>query len=222
MLINTTMQQHLDFQPFTCLSEVQMDRLLLAGDLIVLPPKTLLYQPDDLADSVYVVLDGVIKLGNISADHREIIKHIVSRGSVIGLQALTNQNFRHEFAKSMQLPTKLLRIESTDYENFMRENQDFFFHTIEILSNRIAQAERQLITLLSSDVRTRIIGFLKEYAYKLEHESPIDSLLRFGLTQKDIANMVGASRQTVAIILNELRKEERIDFDRSSFTLHDL
>jgi CRP/FNR family transcriptional regulator, cyclic AMP receptor protein len=222
MLTFATTNQGLDMKPFTCLNQVQMERLLHAADSINLSPKTMLYQPDDYCDAVYFVLDGVIKVGNFSTDKREIIKNIVSKGSIIGLQALTNQNFRNEFAKTMQMPVKVLRIESAVYEDLMRENQQFFFETITILINRLAQAERQLASLLSNDVRTRIIGFLKEYASKLEQETPIEALLRFGLTQKDIANMVGASRQTVAIILNELRNEERIDFDRNSFILHDL
>jgi CRP/FNR family transcriptional regulator, cyclic AMP receptor protein len=222
MLTTVSMQQHLDFQPFSCLREYQMSQLLQESETITLSPKSLLYQPEDRSSSLFVVLEGVIKLGSVADDQREIIKNIVSRGGIIGWQSLTGQLLRHEFAKSMQVRTKLVRIDSSCYMDIMRENEAFYFNTIKVLSHRIAQAERQLSSLLSNDVRTRIIGFLKEYAAKLESDSPIDALLRYGLTQKDIANMVGASRQTVAIILNELRKEARIDFDRDSFRLNDL
>ena len=47
-------------------------------------------------------------------------------------------------------------------------------------------------------------------------------MIKHSLTQQDIANLVGASRQTVAAILNELRKSNLIHFNRNTILIRDI
>jgi CRP-like cAMP-binding protein len=71
-------------------------------------------------------------------------------------------------------------------------------------------------------VRTRIVEFLKENADSRGRQVGLETMIKHSLTQQDIANLVGASRQTVAAILNELRKSNLIHFNRNTILIRDL
>ncbi|MFK5953226.1 MAG: helix-turn-helix domain-containing protein [Desulfobacterium sp.] len=49
-----------------------------------------------------------------------------------------------------------------------------------------------------------------------------ETLIRHGFTHQDMANITGTSRQLMTIVLNDLKKENKINFDRSSILIRDL
>jgi CRP-like cAMP-binding protein len=63
---------------------------------------------------------------------------------------------------------------------------------------------------------------LKENADSRGRQVGLETMIKHSLTQQDIANLVGASRQTVAAILNELRKSNLIHFNRNTILIRDL
>jgi CRP-like cAMP-binding protein len=86
----------------------------------------------------------------------------------------------------------------------------------------LRRAEKQCESLILKDVRTRIVEFLKENADSRGRQVGLETMIKHSLTQQDIANLVGASRQTVAAILNELRKSNLIHFNRNTILIRDL
>jgi len=80
-----------------------------------------------------------------------------------------------------------------------------------------------LESLIFKDARARIIDFLKDAADRHGRRIGIDELLvKHSLTQQDIANITGTSRQTVTSVLNDLKKLNLIHFTRRSFLIRDL
>ncbi|MFT5763438.1 MAG: CRP/FNR family cyclic AMP-dependent transcriptional regulator, partial [Saprospiraceae bacterium] len=80
----------------------------------------------------------------------------------------------------------------------------------------------RLESLIFKDARTRIIEFLKDSAEKRGRRVGYEMLLKHSLTQQDIANLTGTSRQTVTSVLNELRKSDLIYFNRRSILIRDM
>jgi hypothetical protein len=74
----------------------------------------------------------------------------------------------------------------------------------------------------AKDELQEIVEFLKETAGERGRQVGFETLLKHGLTQQDIANLVGASRQTVTAILNELKKSNLIHFNRNSILIRDM
>ena len=67
-----------------------------------------------------------------------------------------------------------------------------------------------------------VVEFLKESAGERGRQVGYETLVKHGLTQQDIANLVGASRQTVTAILNELKKSNLIHFNRNTILIRDM
>ena len=84
------------------------------------------------------------------------------------------------------------------------------------------KAENRLEGLIFKDARTRIVDFIKEYAETRGRQVGYERLFKHSLTQQDIANLTGTSRQTVTSVLNELRKSNLIYFNRNSILIRDM
>ena len=77
-------------------------------------------------------------------------------------------------------------------------------------------------SLIFKDARARIIDFLKETAIKRGRQVGYEHFFKHSLTQQDIANITDTSRQTVTLVLNDLRKSNLIYFNRNSFLIRDM
>ena len=76
--------------------------------------------------------------------------------------------------------------------------------------------------MILKDARARIIDFLKDNARNQGKQIGYEMLLKHSLTQQDIANFTGTSRQTVTSVLNDLKKSNLIYFKRKSILIRDM
>ena len=82
--------------------------------------------------------------------------------------------------------------------------------------------ERRVESLVFKDARTRIVEFLREAAEWKGRKVGFETLIPTSLTHKDIAQLTGTSRQTVTTILNELKEDNIINFNRKQILIRDL
>ena len=91
-----------------------------------------------------------------------------------------------------------------------------------LFGSRLMKAENKLESLIFKDARTRIIDFIKESVNKRGHRIGYEMLLKHSLTHQDIANITCTSRQTVTLVLNELRQSDLIYFNRGKILVRDM
>ena len=186
------------------------------------PKSTFVYNPGEEADWVYFVIEGVVKTGTFNEDGKEVIKNILYPGEMFGELGLSGMTERPDFASSLKAPIEVLRIPVKILKDLINRNPEVGLRMIEKLGARITRSEKRLEQLVFDDARTRIIAFLHEQASKNGMKFGDETLVRHGFTHQDMANITGTSRQLVTIVLNELKKENLINFDRSSILIRDL
>lgn len=76
--------------------------------------------------------------------------------------------------------------------------------------------------MLFKDAKTRLLEFLKELAddYGFKNAVSGDTVIKHPFTQKDIASLIGLSRPTLNILINELQDEKVLTFERKQIILH--
>ncbi|MCF8465273.1 MAG: Crp/Fnr family transcriptional regulator [Flavobacteriales bacterium] len=186
------------------------------------PKSTFIYGPGEEADWVYFVIEGVVKAGTINEDGKEVIKNILYKGEMFGELGLSGMTERPDFASTLKGEVEILRLPVTILKELISKNPQVGLRMIEKLGIRITRSEKRLEQLVFDDARTRIIGFLKEQAEKNGRKYGDETLVRHGFTHQDMANITGTSRQLVTIVLNQLKKDNFINFDRSSILIRDL
>ncbi|MBK9489827.1 MAG: Crp/Fnr family transcriptional regulator [Haliscomenobacter sp.] len=181
-----------------------------------------IYSKGDISNHLFVLLRGSVKVCSFSEDGREIIKEMLSPIALFGDLGLVGEKERQENAFSMQDEVQLLRIPIDAFRKLIRRHPNLSMDIVDWLGTRLRRAEARLEALMFKDARERIIDFLKDSAENQGKKIGFELLIKHSMTQQDIANYTGTSRQTVTSVLNELRKSNLIYFNRRSILIRDL
>jgi len=183
--------------------------------------KDYIYIEADAANKVYLIAHGKVKIGYYSEDGNEIVKAILTKGELFGEKAILGDDKRDEFAQSVNNETSICPISVDTMHGLMRDNQNFSFKVYKFIGLKFKKLERRLQLLLFKDTKTRLIEFLDELCIDFGHdcEKTGDHVINHPYTQKDIASLIGTSRPTINILLNELKEENYLDFNRNEIRI---
>jgi CRP/FNR family cyclic AMP-dependent transcriptional regulator len=179
------------------------------------------YMPDDTCSHIYLIVDGRVKLGHYLDDGKEVITAILTTGEIFGELALAGEDKRRDFAHAMA-DTTICPLTIEELKQLMYENKELSFKILKLVGLRLMKLERKLELLVFKDARTRIIEFLKDAAAWKGRKVGFEMMIPTNLTHKDIAALTGTSRQTVTTVLNELKEQNLINFDRRKILIRDL
>lgn len=209
------------FDSFQVLKEEELVELAAMCRIRKISKHRFVFEQGDDSNYIYFLLDGTIKFGIHSSDGKEVIKSILHPKALFGESAVLGNHNRTNFAKAMD-EVKYLEVKVEDFKSIMKKNFDFNLKIIDLLGKKITVAEKRLESLVLQDARTRIIEFIKDNAKNFGQQVGYEMLLKHSLTQQDIANFTGTSRQTVTSVLNDLKKSNQIHFKRKSILIRDM
>lgn len=180
-----------------------------------------IYFEADAANKVYLIEKGKVKIGYYTGDGIEIIMAILSKGELFGEKAILGESVRNEFAQSIDNSTSICPIGVTTMQDLMRNNQIFSLKVYKFIGYKFKKLERRLKLLLFKDTKTRLLEFLDElcidYGYNCEDTG--HQIINHPYTQKDMASLIGTSRPNLNGLLNELKHERYIDFNRNKIRI---
>jgi len=216
---------------FKYLAEVSLFQDLTADDLYDLAKLStikkyskhqIIYRIDDKVDEIFILLNGAIKIITKSAEGKEIIKRIIHPRFLFGTEVSSNDAKRTNTAKSIDKDVICLSINSNVFKTYLQNNWDLTEKFIKMVSTNLLHAEQRIESVVCKDARERIIDFLKNQAKSSGRQVGLEMLIKHSLTQQDIANYTATSRQTVTYVLNNLKRENQINFKRKSILIRDM
>ena len=179
------------------------------------------YFEEDASNKVFLIDKGKVKIGYYKEDGTEVIKAILGKGELFGEKAILGEDRRNEFAQSIDNGTSICPIGVNTLHDLMRDNQTFTLKIYKFISFRIQKLERRLQLLLFKDAKTRLLEFLDELCedYGICCEETGGMKIKHFYTQKDIASLIGTSRPTINLLMNELKEDGLIQFYRKEILL---
>ena len=183
--------------------------------------KDYIYFEDDSASKVYLIEKGKVKIGYYNESGDEVVIAILTKGELFGEKAILGDNIRDKFAQSIEKETSICPISVQTMFELMRDNQTFSFKVYKFIGFKFKKMERRLKLLLFKDTKTRLLEFLEDLCGEYGHdcEKKGDKVIEHPYTQKDIASLIGTSRPTLNIMMNELKEENVIDFSRKEIRI---
>jgi CRP-like cAMP-binding protein len=181
-----------------------------------------IYIPNEEASHIYMIAQGRVKIGHYLDDGQEVVSAILTTGEIFGELALAGEEKRRDFAQVMDNDTQICPLSIDELKSLMKEDKELSFRLLKLVGLRLMRLERKLELLVFKDARTRIIEFLKDAASWKGKKVGFETMIPTKLTHKDIAALTGTSRQTVTTILNELKEQNLIYFDRKKILIRDL
>ena len=180
-----------------------------------------IYFEEDSASKVYLIENGKVKIGYYTEGGEEVIKAILTKGELFGEKAILGEDKRDEFAQSLDNQTSICPIKVDVMHDLMRDNKTFSLSIYKFIGFKLKKLERRLQLLLFKDTKTRLLEFLEELSKDAGKicEQTGDTIIYNPYTQKDMASLIGTSRSNLNILLNELKAENFLGFDRNQIRI---
>ncbi|HER26579.1 MAG TPA: Crp/Fnr family transcriptional regulator [Rhodospirillales bacterium] len=193
------------------LSPIETGNLLKFSRQIDLKPRDQLFRAGDRSNDVYIVGGGCIRLYQVSLTGRETILWLSFPGEIFGIAGLWSGSEREIHAVANEA-SRVYSIRRSDFAEFLGTHPEVSMRAIGILSARVRTLGHALVGLATDNVEMRIARLLVRFAAVTadtpcsERQLAGELCVNVRLTHQDIANLIGASRQTVTSTLTILRK----------------
>jgi CRP/FNR family transcriptional regulator len=190
----------------------------------VYPKGALLCLEGQPARGVFILCTGRAKLTTTSAEGKSIILRIAEPGEVLGLTAVVS-NSPYEASIETLEPSQANFISQRDFVQFMQEYPDVGVKTVKQLTHNCKCAYGEIRSIgLSNSVPEKIARLVLAWAdhpLNIPRKSPHEIPLRVTLTQEEIAQLVGTSRETVSRILSDFRRKGWLRVKGATWTILD-
>jgi CRP-like cAMP-binding protein len=181
-----------------------------------------IYFSDDPSSSIYLLAEGKVRILYYTEEGDEVIKSVLAKGDVFGEMSILGEETRKDYAQVVEDDTSVCQLSIQQMQDLMKKNVNFALKIHKLIGLRIRKLERRVEALVFKDVRTRMIEFIREFAEEKGEADGRSYRVNHYLTHKDMADLIGTTRQTVTTLLNELRNEGKIGFSRRSIFVPDI
>lgn len=165
-----------------------------------------LYFPGDEDCAVYLIASGGVKLAHLDQSGRKLTIAILGRGELFGEMALVGQKKRESLAQIIE-KAWIYRIGVDVFFDLVRREPWLAFRILELFGQRRKQIERKLTDLIFKPIPMRLCRQLVELMEGYGVRTSSDSIqLNLRISHKDLAEMIGAARENVTRVLNQLER----------------
>jgi len=155
-----------------------------------------LFEEGASGNQLYVILDGKIKLTRAAADGRENLLSVLGPGEMFGELSLFDPRPRTASAVAVT-DSRLGALAHDDLRSWLTGRPDVALHLLQALAQRLRRANDVMADLVFTDVPGRVAKALLDLAGRFGESQPDGLHVNHDLTQEELAQLVGASRETV-------------------------
>jgi CRP/FNR family transcriptional regulator, cyclic AMP receptor protein len=194
------------------LSNQLLARLAFASAAYDYRRRRFIYRSGDEADALYVIERGRVKLCRIEEGTlREAVIDILPAGSLFGDSALYADGKRENCAVSYE-NSRVVRIPVGEFKRGMAESHELYDYTFRLIGQRLARAERRVADFALDAIPARLDKLLVDFSQRYGVNETEGVLIDIPLPHREIASIVGSTRESVTVRLNAMRREGIIDF----------
>lgn len=155
-----------------------------------------LFNEGDPGDRMYVVLEGKVKLGQRSSDGRESLLAVLGPGEMFGELSVFDPGMRTSTATALT-DAVMLVVGKEQLRPWLAARPEVAGALMQALARRLRRTNEAMADLVFSDVPGRVAKALMDLGEKFGEITPEGLLVHHDMTQEELAQLVGASRETV-------------------------
>ena len=199
---------------FRALDDGAADALRQSMTEVRLRRGRVVFREGDTGDQLFVLAEGRLKVGVRAADGRESLLSVLGPGDMFGELSVFDPGRRAATATAMS-DVRVLALRHDALRPWLDRRPEVAVSLLQQLSGRLRRANAALGDLVFSDVAGRVARALLDLSDRFGAQGADGLRVRHGLTQGELAQLVGASRETVNKALADfagrgwLRRESR-------------
>jgi CRP-like cAMP-binding protein len=175
----------------------------------------------DLASSVCLVLSGLVELTRPHEEGRDLVMSLVRPGEVFGVLALIGRIAEPDTARA-RVATEVCFVGSEEFRRLLRARPHLAFTLIKSLEGEAVTLENRIEALAFKSLPARVAHTLLQIARAFGNRADHGVRFTISLTQQNLADLVGASRQHVNYVLAGFRSHRLISGSGRGLTLTNL
>jgi CRP-like cAMP-binding protein len=205
---------------FERLSAAEQRRLEARAVMRTFERGEMIYFPTEPSESVLVLVQGRVKIKAVTPDGRETIFAFIEEGELFGELALLEDAPRHEYAEAA-VRARALAIPREDLLWLMAQRPDVALHITRLVGLRRRRIENRLRNILFRPIRERLVALLAELVESHGQARGRGWEIGLRLSHQELANLIGATRETVTTTLGQLQREGLVRIARRRITVLD-
>jgi CRP-like cAMP-binding protein len=190
---------------FSWLREDEQMALAQRSEMVSCKRNSRFFFAEETSDNIFLVKQGRVKLMRSSPEGREIILDILGPGEIFGELALTGEERRSHSAEALD-DALVCIIAREEFEDLLRRHPEMALRVLKLIGLRRRELEMRLEDLVFQPLVCRLAVALLWQAQR-HGVAETDGSVRVPLSQKDIAHLIGASREAVAEQLAVMKRQ---------------
>ena len=179
----------------------------------------MIYGPDKLSNSIYLVVRGKVGISQIAEDGTEVLLEILRPEELFGESAFLDTPRRSERATAIEKVT-LMTWAISDMEDLVMKRPRLAVALLQILAQRNAELTRRIESLTIDTIQRRLARSLIHLSERLGTLEEDGSVRMMPFTHEMLSRYVGTSREIVTQHMSQFRKQGYVNYSRQSIVLH--
>ena len=205
---------------FSGLEDEDLESLISVATRRKYPKEGVIFFEHDVGDALFMIVSGRVKVTILSDDGREIILAMLSDGDFFGEMSLLDNEPRSATAIALQ-ETEMVVLHQRDFLSIVEKRPRVLINLLSVLSSRLRKANQQIGNLALHDVYGRVARILLEMASENGNRQPDGRVSFRRPTHQEIANMIGATRETVSRMISDLHRQGYIEISGKNVIIQD-
>lgn len=191
---------------FSQIGRDNQNQLLALGETRSYNKGETIFHAGSPGEYVYILLDGRVKIYQLSSVGREVILWFCFPGELFGLAEILRSGRREVFAQSC-CDGEILVIGQSAFTRFLQNCPLASTSVIDLLSCRLRELGNVHLNVAVDDVTSRVVKLITRLGARYGKRIHDDIYLDIPITHQEMADMIGTSRQTVTEVLGKLRRQ---------------
>lgn len=170
---------------------------------------TVIISPDTESTNLYFLKQGRVRLFKVNEDGKQLTIGLLGKGNIFGETETFSTGSGSAYVEAMD-DALVCVLGKKDFEGLLMKRPQVALKMVSILTQRIRESEEMLENLAFRDVRYRLLYLLSKLARSFGQASTGESnpytKLDLNLSHQELANMIGATRESVSVTLSQLSK----------------
>lgn len=180
-----------------------------------------LFSEGEPGDRMYAILDGKVKLGQTSADGRDSLLAVLGPGEMFGELSLFDPGLRASTATALTDAT-VVGMSHQQLQPWLNGRPAVAAALLQALARRLRRTNEAMADLVFSDVPGRVAKALMDLGEKFGVVTAQGLMVTHDMTQEELAQLVGASRETVNKALADFAQRGWIQLESRQVLITDV
>lgn len=198
-------------QELVQLSDCKTSHIVKKGEII--------FKEGDTVNGIYCIKDGVCKLIKLSANGKDHIVKLVTKGELLGQRSMISEEPVNLSAVALD-DMQVCFIPKSEVMGYFDKNNKFSMNVMKTICGDLKEADDQMVNLAQKTVKERLAETLL-YLHDTFGTNE-DASLKVQLSRDDLASMIGTATESCIRLLSDFKKLGLIELSGKKIVLLDL